>query len=144
MVINFISSKDSEEIRTMYTKSDNIEIIIGNKTDEIIEELFESFFAKISRRISEFFFDSVDSLYYKLHKISLNRKWSYADSPKWLRNEKATTNPENNDDTCFQYCVTVALNYQNIEKVSQRISKIKPFIDQYDRKEINFPSNKKD
>ena len=74
MVINFISSKDSEEIRTMYTKSDNIEIIIGNKTDEIIEELFESFFAKISRRISEFFFDSVDSLYYKLHKISLNRK----------------------------------------------------------------------
>ena len=74
MVINFISSKDSGEIRTMYTKSDNIEIIIGNKTDEIIEELFESFFAKISRRISEFFFDSVDSLYYKLHKISLNRK----------------------------------------------------------------------
>ena len=74
MVINFISSKDSEEIRTMYTKSDNIEIIIGNKTDEIIEELFESFFAKISKRISESFFDSVDSLYYKLHKISLNRK----------------------------------------------------------------------
>ena len=33
MAINFISSKDSEEIRTMYTKSDNIEIIISNKTD---------------------------------------------------------------------------------------------------------------
>ena len=33
MAINLISSKDSEEIRTMYTKSDNIEIIIGNKTD---------------------------------------------------------------------------------------------------------------
>ena len=33
MAINFISSKDSEEIRAMYTKSDNIEIIIGNKTD---------------------------------------------------------------------------------------------------------------
>ena len=91
-----------------------------------------------SMRGSEFVFD------YKLHKTSLNRRWSYIDSPKWLRNEKATTNPENNGDTCFQYCVTVALNYQNIEKVSQRISKIKPFIDQYDRKEINFPSNKKD
>ena len=51
MAINFISSKDSEKIRTMYTKSGNIEIIIGNTTDEIIEELFESFFAKISRRI---------------------------------------------------------------------------------------------
>ena len=97
-----------------------------------------------SMRGSEFVFDSVDSLYYKLHKISLNRRWSYIDSPKWLKYEKATTNPENNDDTCFQYCVTVALNYQNIEKVSQRISKIKPFIDQYNRKEINFPSNKKE
>ena len=97
-----------------------------------------------SMRGSEFVFDSVNSLYYELHKISPNRRWSYIDSPKWLKNEKATTNPKNNDDTCFQYCVTVALNYQNIEKGSQRISKFKPFIDQYNRKEINFPSNKKD
>ena len=47
---NFISSKDSDEIRTMLTKSNNIEIMIGNERDEIIEELFESL-AKISRRI---------------------------------------------------------------------------------------------
>ena len=47
---NFISSKDSDEIRTMHTKSNNIEIMIGNERDEIIEELFESL-AKISRRI---------------------------------------------------------------------------------------------
>ena len=42
MQINFILHKDSEETRTMYTKSPNIEIIEGDKTDEIIEELFES------------------------------------------------------------------------------------------------------
>ena len=42
MQINFISSKDSEETRTMYTKSHNIEIMMGNETDEIIEKLFES------------------------------------------------------------------------------------------------------
>ena len=36
------------------------------------------------------------------------------------------------------------LNYQNIEKNPQRICKIKPFINQYDWKEINFPSRKKD
>ena len=35
----------------MHSKSDNIEILIGNETDKIIEELFESFFAKLSRRI---------------------------------------------------------------------------------------------
>ena len=41
MQINFILHKDSEETRTMYTKSPNTEIIEGDKTDEIIEELFE-------------------------------------------------------------------------------------------------------
>ena len=30
MQINFISSKDSEETRTMHTKSSNIEIVMGN------------------------------------------------------------------------------------------------------------------
>ena len=42
MQINFISSKDSEETSTMHTKSHNIEIMMGNETDEIIEKLFES------------------------------------------------------------------------------------------------------
>ena len=42
MQINFTSSKDSQETRTMHTKSCNIEIKMGNETDEIIEKLFES------------------------------------------------------------------------------------------------------
>ena len=40
--------------------------------------------------------------------------------------------------------LSVALNHQNIEKNSQRISKIEPFIDQYNCKEIDFPSLSKD
>ena len=39
MQINFISSKDSEETRTMHTEKRNIEIMMGSETDEIIEEL---------------------------------------------------------------------------------------------------------
>ena len=39
MKINFISSKDSNETRTMHTTSDSIEIMIRNETDEIIKEL---------------------------------------------------------------------------------------------------------
>ena len=41
MTIDFTSSKDSDEICTMHTKSNNIEIMMGNETDQIIEELFE-------------------------------------------------------------------------------------------------------
>ena len=40
--INFFCSKDSEETRAMNTKSDNIEVMMGNETDEIIKELFLS------------------------------------------------------------------------------------------------------
>ena len=41
MEINFISSKDFNETLTMHTKSDNIEIMIGNETDETIKKLFK-------------------------------------------------------------------------------------------------------
>ena len=37
-------------------------------------------------------FESVDLLYYSLHKISLNNGGSYIDSPGWIKNKKATIN----------------------------------------------------
>ena len=40
MSINSFSSKDSEEIRTMYCPSDNIKFMIVDETNEIIEKLF--------------------------------------------------------------------------------------------------------
>ena len=52
MATNFISSKDSDETRTMHAKSNNVEIMMCSETNEIIEELFKYFFAKISRRIT--------------------------------------------------------------------------------------------
>ena len=43
LAINFISSKpDSGENRIMHAKSDNVEIMKGGETDEVIEELFKS------------------------------------------------------------------------------------------------------
>ena len=38
----------------------------------------------------------------------------------------------------------IALNYENIKEDPQRISKIKPFINQYDWKGITFLSRKED
>ena len=53
MVINFISSKDSGEILTMHTKSDNIEIMIGNETDEIIEDRFETLLQRYKKDLEK-------------------------------------------------------------------------------------------
>ena len=58
---------------------------------------------------SKFVFDYVHLLYYKYHKINLNRGGSYIDSPDWIKNKKATKNPVNKKDkNCFQFAVTVA------------------------------------
>ena len=73
IAINFISSKDSDETCTVHTKSNNVEIMIGSETDEIIEELFISILQRYqegleeSMRGSEFIFDSADALYYDLN-----------------------------------------------------------------------------
>ena len=128
MEINFISSKDSNETRTMHTKSDNIEIMIRNETDKIIDSVI--------------YFDSVNLLYYKFHKTILNRDGSYIDSPQWLKNKKATIDPKDNNDKCFQYAITVALNHHKINNHPERVSNIYLFINRYNWKEIDFPSDK--
>ena len=68
------------------------------------------------KRRNEFFSDSVDLLYYELHIISLNRGGSYIDSPEWLKKKKETINPKNDDDKCFQYALSVALNHEQMKK----------------------------
>ena len=125
MSINFISSQNSDETRNMHIKSNNIEIIVGSETGEIIEELLKNLLQRYqegseeSVKGSEFIFDSVNLLHHHLQKTSLKRiGTSYIDSPEWLKNknEKTTINPKNNDNNFFQYALTVALNYQNIKK----------------------------
>ena len=57
-----------------------------------------------------------------------------------LKTKKATLNPQNiKDDRCFQYAVTVALSYKQTKDHRERISKIRPFIDQYNWKDIDIP-----
>ena len=43
MSINFISSNDTGETRIIHVWSDNEEIMISKKTDDIINQLFASF-----------------------------------------------------------------------------------------------------
>ena len=63
-------------------------------------------------------------MYYNLNKVSLSRGGSYIDSPKLLKNKKATINPKNNDDKFFQYPLTVALNYEKLKKFLKEYQKL--------------------
>ena len=52
-------------------------------------------------RGSEFLFESVDLLYYGLHKTTLRKVKSYIKSPECLQNKEETKNPKNDADNCF-------------------------------------------
>ena len=148
---NFISLRPgSDETRVMHSKSNNEEFMNGSDTDEIIKEIFKSLLQRYQENLqekmrgSDFAFDGVNFLYYDFNKISINRGGSCIDSPKWLKAKKSTINPKNNHHKCFQYAVTLTLNLDEINKHSQSVSKIKPFIEQYNWKDIDFPSTRKD
>ena len=117
MGINFLSTNDTGEIRTFYVPSDNEEIRLGNETPEIITEVIKYFLSSyqkeknILRNGSNLVFDSVDLLAVHIHKINLKRGKSYIKSSNWLLHKRATINPKNKDNKCFQYSITVALNH---------------------------------
>ena len=83
-------------------------------------------------------------MYYKSHKVSFIRGGSNIDSPDEIKEKKATMNPKNTHDKCFQYAATVALNYGEIESHPERVSSIKPFIGKYNWEEINYSSKTDD
>ena len=95
-------------------------------------------------RGSDFEFDGINVFNYNFNKASIYRGGSYIDSPKWLKDKKSTINPKNNDHKCFQYATTLALNFDNINNHPEKIAKIRPFIDQYNWKDIDFPATSKD
>ena len=80
--------------------------------------------------------------YYKCHKISHNHGGSCIDSPDWIKTKKATINLINKKDRCFQNAITIALNHEEIGKHSERITKIKPFINKYNWEEYIFHQKK--
>ena len=72
---SFISSIDNDEERVMHSKNDNIEIIISDKEDKAIKELFDSLKNRYQNNLesmkgSEFVSDYVQLLYCKCHRKS--------------------------------------------------------------------------
>ena len=93
MKINFISFTDNDEERVIHSKSDNKEIMINDEADEVIKKIFKSIKNRYqnyleSMKGSEFVYDYVHLLYYKCHKVNLNRDGSYTDYPDCIKNKQ--------------------------------------------------------
>ena len=149
--ISFISQKpNSNEMRVMFTRSTPEEFMIGSETEEVAEKLIMSILQKYQDNLqnkmkgSDFIFNELNYLYYDLNRITISKGGSYIESPKWLKYKKCIVNQKTNDNKCFQYVATLALNFDDIDRNPPRVSKIKPFIDNYNWNDINFPATKKD
>ena len=70
--ISFVSSNNFDEERVMHSKSDNTEVMVYDKADEVIDECFESLLfwyqigLEISMRGSDFIFMFTYCTYYYL------------------------------------------------------------------------------
>ena len=95
MRIIFVSFIDKNETLAMHTKSDNIVIMSGTETNDIINELISSFVKRYQERLetkmkgSSYTFEQVDLLEHHFHKISLNRGSSYINCPERIKSKKS-------------------------------------------------------
>ena len=134
----------------MFSKSDNVEIMVCSITSEIINELYESLLNRYqegllsSMRGSKFIFDNAECLNYVFHKVEMKRSRSYIKSPEWIKNKKATINYKNKDDKCFKYVVTIALNYDEMKEKYGKAYKVNEYSKRHDRTDINYPPHVND
>ena len=121
---NFISVKDFEDTRTIYSASRPVETFMGSDTENIIDTLFNTILNKIqeametsNERGSGFTHESVGLLYYHFQRIGIRRGGSHIASPDWISSKKATINPKNEkDNECFKWSITAGLNYNKIKE----------------------------
>ena len=79
MHVSFVNSNDTGETRSIFVWSDNEEIRLGNETNDIVKRIIKTFLNNyqkeemILRNGSNFVFESVDLLSYRIHKTSLKR-----------------------------------------------------------------------
>ena len=140
----FISSRNPEQFRIRQSNSENIQIMTGSDINDAVNNLLitlkENYINDLARMEgSEYNFERVVLVRYKLHKISLRRGGSYIDSPKWIKNKKGTINPKNEDDKCITYAIIASLNYDKIDSHPERISNLKPYINDYNWCGLQFP-----
>ena len=94
-----------QEIRTIYSASEPVEIFMGSDTEDVIDTLFNTILQRFQQaqetsndKGSEFIPESVELLYYYFQKINIRRAESYIMSPDWIVNKKATISPKNESD----------------------------------------------
>ena len=147
IAINLIHLTKSDRI-IFYVKSKNIECHLSDNSEDILNQLIDSFLEyfhdklMICRTDSSYAFESVEELSIRFHKIDLRRGSSYVPIPDWLEAKKATINPKNkNDNFCFAYAAAIAIYHKNLNRISNKLIE---YVEKLDWNGIDFPASTPD
>ena len=75
-------------------------------------------------------------------EYQLKQQSTFIETPEHIK--KCAMNPQNDDIYCFKYSVALALYHKEIGRNPQRVSKIKPFINNTNGGNINFSPQEQD
>ena len=122
--------------------NDECNVFIKTKSanvDEIFDQLIEK---HEDLKNINFLLKGVESIAYSFIKIII--KSTFVESPDWIKNKKCTINPQNKDNKCLKYSLRISLYNKEIKNNPERISKIKPFINNLNWENNNFLPEEQD
>ena len=127
---NFEQSNESIALNVLFSSQDSEEITLVYKSENNYNRENNALLLMINDD------DDDEKYYYFAVKSKLELY-----SSEWLRSKKESINY---GDNCLQENLSDALGYQRIKKDPQQISKLKPYINKYNWKDIKFLSDKDD
>ena len=147
-MINLITKNHEAELhvnlvfRSKTNLNNECNIFITSKSadiDEVVDRLIKKH--EDLKNINSLL-KGVESITYSITKIIV--KNTFIESPEWIKNKKCTINPQNIRNKCFQYSIIISLYNKEIKNNPERISKIEPFINNFNWENINFPPEEQD
>ena len=124
---NFEQNNESIALNVLFSSQDSEEITLVYKSEHNLKQ---------ENKVLLLMINDNEKYYYFAVKSKLELY-----SSEWLRSKKESIT---NEDNCFQNALNDSLDYQKIKKDPQKISKLKPYINQYNWKDIKFPLDKED
>lgn len=134
--------KNSDDFREMSHSVRSITTMnqyeIKDKIDGV-SAFMKTFIPEIEAKDTGLVFRYIKYVYCNISKY---RPWtggSYIELDEYLSNKKCCINIKNEDNKCLMYCVLYHINKDKIKKDPQRVTKYKPYENQFDFSKIKFP-----
>ena len=137
----------SGDIRKQRLHSATFEFLAGTDPEVILSSIREVIYerlAKLEHAVgSGWVLLSIDSIFMRFAELKVSAGSSYKPLPADVKNRKAILNMKNNDNECFKWAVTRALN--PVKRDGERVTKIlHNQAEQFDWMGVKFPASFKD